>query len=58
MSAKWSYRKHLKAELKKENLEPVSFTTQLKLTAANEKKYKSDVMHHNQVIDLQIFILL
>ena len=47
-----NYWKYLKAKLKRENLELVSATTQLKLTAADGKKYKSDVMDYNQVIEL------
>ena len=37
-----NYWKYLKAKLKKENSELVSATTQLKLTAADGKKYMSD----------------
>ena len=44
--------KYLKAKLKKTLPELVSDTTQLKLTAADGKKYKSDVMDYNQVIEL------
>ena len=47
-----NYWKYLKAKLKKENSELVSAATQLKLTAADGKKYKSDVMDYNQVIEL------
>ena len=47
-----NYWKYLKAKLKKENLQLVSATTQLKLTAADGKKYKSDVMDYNQIIEL------
>ncbi|MGI0530280.1 protein adenylyltransferase Fic [Treponema socranskii] len=47
-----NYWKYLKAKLKKENSELVSIATQLKLTAADGKKYKSDVMDYNQVIEL------
>ena len=47
-----NYWKYLKAKLKKENPELVSTATQLKLTAADGKKYKSDVMDYNQVIEL------
>jgi cell filamentation protein len=47
-----NYWKYLKAKLKKENLQLVSATTQLKLTAADGKKYKSDVIDYNQVIEL------
>lgn len=47
-----NYWKYLKAKLKKENPQLVSATTQLKLMAADGKKYKSDVMDYNQVIEL------
>ena len=47
-----NYWKYLKAKLKKENSQLVSSATQLKLTAADGKKYKSDVMDYNQVIEL------
>ena len=47
-----NYWKYLKAKLKKENSKLVSSATQLKLTAADGKKYKSDVMDYNQVIEL------
>ena len=39
-----NYWKYLKAKLKKENSEVVSDTTQLKLTASDGKKYKTDVI--------------
>jgi len=39
-----NYWKYLKAKLKKENSEVVSATTQLKLTASDGKKYKTDVI--------------
>ena len=39
-----NYWKYLKANLKKENSEVVSATTQLKLTASDGKKYKTDVI--------------
>ena len=39
-----NYWKYLKAKLKKENSELVSATTQLKLTASDGKKYKTDVI--------------
>jgi cell filamentation protein len=38
-----NYWKYLKARLKKENNQLVSATTQLKLTAADGKKYNSDM---------------
>ena len=47
-----NYWKYLKAKLKKTLPELVSDTTQLKLTASDGKKYKSDVMDYNQVIEL------
>nr|WP_318711818.1 Fic family protein [uncultured Treponema sp.] len=47
-----NYWKYLKAKLKKTLPELVSDTTQLKLTAADGKKYKSDVMDYSQVIEL------
>lgn len=47
-----NYWKYLKTKLKKTLPELVSDTTQLKLTAADGKKYKSDVMDYNQVIEL------
>ena len=47
-----NYWKYLKAKLKKENLELVSATTQLKLTAADGKKYKTDVLDNDGVIAL------
>lgn len=49
---KRNYWKYLKAKLKRENIQLVSATTQLKLTAADGKKYKTDVMDYNQVIEL------
>ena len=47
-----NYWKYLKAKLKKENPQLVSGTTQLKLTAADGKKYKSDVIDNEGVIEL------
>lgn len=47
-----NYWKYLKAKLKKEKPQLVSGTTQLKLTAADGKKYKSDVMDYAQIIEL------
>ena len=47
-----NYWKYLKAKLKKENLELVSATTQLKLTASDGKKYKTDVLDNDGVISL------
>jgi len=47
-----NYWKYLKARLKKENSQLVSATTQLKLTAADGKQYKSDMLDYNGIIAL------
>ncbi len=47
-----NYWKYLKAKLKKENSQLVSSTTQLKLTAADGKQYKSDMLDYNGIIAL------
>jgi len=47
-----NYWKYLKAKLKKENSQLVSATTQLKLIAADGKKYKTDMLDSNGVIEL------
>jgi len=47
-----NYWKYLKAKLKKENNQLVSATTQLKLTAADGKQYKSDMLDFNGIIAL------
>ena len=47
-----NYWKYLKAKLKKENSQLVSATTQLKLTAADGKKYKTDLLDYNGIIAL------
>ena len=47
-----NYWKYLKAKLKKENNQLVSATTQLKLTAADGKQYKSDMLDFNSIIAL------
>lgn len=47
-----NYWKYLKAKLKKEKNELVSATTQLKLTAADGKKYNSDMLDSNGVVEL------
>lgn len=47
-----NYWKYLKAKLKKEGSEVVSATTQLKLLAADGKRYKSDAVDHDGVIKL------
>ena len=41
-----NYWKYLKAKLKKEGVQLVSDTTQLKLIAADGKKYKSDMLEY------------
>ena len=47
-----NYWKYLKAKLKKEGSEVVSATTQLKLLAADGKRYQSDAVDHDGVIKL------
>jgi cell filamentation protein len=47
-----NYWKYLKAKLKKEGSQLVSATTQLKLAAADGKKYKSDMLDYNGIIAL------
>ena len=47
-----NYWKYLKAKLKKENLQLVSATTQLKLLAADNKKYITDLLDGNGVVEL------
>jgi cell filamentation protein len=47
-----NYWKYLKAKLKKENNQLVSDTTQLKLTAADGKKYLTDTLDSNGVVEL------
>ena len=47
-----NYWKYLKAKLKNENSQLVSATTQLKLTAADGKKYKSDMLDYDGIIAL------
>lgn len=47
-----NYWKYLKAKLKKEGNQLVSATTQLKLTAADGKKYKSDMLDYEGIIAL------
>ena len=47
-----NYWKYLKAKLKKENHQLVSVTTQLKLMAADGKKYKTDMLDSEGVIEL------
>ena len=47
-----NYWKYLKAKLKKENSELVSVTTQLKLQAADGKRYLTDLLDSDGVISL------
>ncbi|OYQ38545.1 protein adenylyltransferase Fic [Flavobacterium aurantiibacter] len=47
-----NYWKYLKAKLKKENNQLVSATTQLKLTATDGKKYNTDTLDSQGVVDL------
>lgn len=47
-----NYWKYLKAKLKKEGHQLGSTTTQLKLTAADGKKYKSDMLDYKGIIAL------
>jgi cell filamentation protein len=47
-----NYWKYLKAKLKKEGSQLVSTTTQLKLTAADGKKYKTDALDYKGIIAL------
>lgn len=47
-----NYWKYLKSKLKKENNQLVSATTQLKLTAADGKKYKTDMLDSGSIIEL------
>ncbi len=47
-----NYWKYLKTKLKKEKNQLVSVTTQLKLTAADGKKYNTDMLDSDGVIEL------
>lgn len=47
-----NYWKYLKAKLKKENSQLVSVTTQLKLTASDGKKYKTDMLDSDGIVEL------
>lgn len=47
-----NYWKYLKAKLKKENHQLVSATTQLKLLATDGKKYKTDMLDSEGIIEL------
>jgi cell filamentation protein len=53
-----NYWKYLKAKLKKENNELVSVTTQLKLLAADGKKYTPDTFDSNGVIELAKLLVI
>ncbi|MEN9400214.1 MAG: hypothetical protein RL632_1317 [Bacteroidota bacterium] len=46
-----NYWKYLKAKLKRENNQLVSMTTQLKLTAADGKKYQTDTLDSNGIVE-------
>lgn len=47
-----NYWKYLKAKLKKENNQLVSATTQLKLVAKDGKRYLTDILDYNGIIEL------
>jgi len=47
-----NYWKYLKAKFKKEGIQLVSMTTQLKLIAADGKKYRSVMLDHEGIISL------
>ena len=47
-----NYWKYLKTKLKKENNELVSAANQLKLTAADGKKYRTDTFDYDGIIEL------
>lgn len=47
-----NYWKYLKTKLKKENIQLVSRTNQLKLTAADGKKYLTDTYDHDGIVEL------
>ena len=47
-----NYWKYLKAKLKREKSELVSATTQLKLAAADGKRYKSDALDADGIVAL------
>ncbi|HEY5510634.1 MAG TPA: Fic family protein [Prolixibacteraceae bacterium] len=47
-----NYWKYFKAKLKKENIELVSATTQLKLLASDGKRYLTDMLDYNGIIAL------
>ena len=47
-----NYWKYLKAKLKREKSELVSATTQLKLTAADGKRYNSDALDADGIVAL------
>ena len=45
-----NYWKYLKTKLKKEESQLVSVTNQLKMTAADEKRYLTDVLYYDGVV--------
>ena len=47
-----NYWKYLKAKLKKDNNQLVSATTQLKLIAADDKKYNTDLLDSEGIVEL------
>lgn len=47
-----NYWKYLKTKLRKENPQLVSVTNQLKLTAADGKKYNTDVLDFEGIMEL------
>ncbi len=47
-----NYWKYLKAKLKKENNQLVSVTTQLKILAADNKKYNTDLLDSEGIVEL------
>jgi cell filamentation protein len=48
----FKFRKYLKTKLKKENNQLVSVTNQLKLLAADGKKYNTDMLDSAGIIEL------
>jgi cell filamentation protein len=47
-----SYWKYLKGKLKRENIQLVSDTNQLKLLAADSKRYLTDILDSNGIVEL------
>lgn len=50
----FKFRKYLKTKLKKENNQLVSVTNQLKLLAADGKKYNTDMLDSENIIEIPI----